>query len=431
MLKKLLVLVSASVVCFSANLHYSLHKLETNKGGDTLLIIGGIHGNEPGGYFAPMLFIKHYKIENGNVWVVPNLNFDSIVANQRGIYGDMNRKFALIKTTDKDYKIVEDIKKLMLEPNVKLILNLHDGHGFYRKYYKNGIFNPQAWGQACIIDQNALGCVKYGNLAEIASRVSQKNNVLLEEDVHEFNVKNTETKEKDQAMRQSLTYFAVQNKKPAMAVETSKNITDVPTKVLYQLKSIEEFMCIMGIKFKRDFELNKPEIERLLKENGNVIFSNSNSILPLDDIKEKINFFPVSQAKPSFSSDNPLVATLPSKNQMSIYNGNNKLVSVQVSPLDIDNSLAQTDIIADGKQQRVKLASVVNIKNSVKIKAPDGYRVNIIGFSRSGVINENDIEVTKAVIDKNYSVDKSATAFRVEFYRGKSYCGNIIIKFEK
>ncbi len=431
MQRTLLAFILFSALCFGANLHYSLYKLDATKGADTLFIIGGIHGNEPGGYFAPMLFIKHYKIEEGSVWVVPNLNFDSIIANQRGVYGDMNRKFASIQKNDKDYQIVADIKKMMLEPNVKLILNLHDGHGFYRKYYKNGIFNPQAWGQACIIDQNALTGVKYGNLSEMASKVIQKNNVLLEEDVHEFNVKNTETKEKDQAMRQSLTYFAIQNKKPAMAVETSKNLTDVPTKVLYQLKSIEEFMKIMGIKFKRDFELNKAEIVKLLDYDGNIVFDASNTILPLDNIKDKITMLPASQSKNTFSSDNPLVAAVASKNQLAVYNGNKKLTTIQSSPMLMDNTLSQVDLLVDNKQLSAKLATIVNVKNSFRIKAPNGYRVNIIGWSKAGVTNENDIEISKSAIDKNYSVDRGATAFRVEFYKGKAYCGNLIMKFDK
>ena len=93
---------------FSANLHYSTIKKETGTG-STLLVVGGIHGDEPGGYFAPMLLAKYYKIESGNLWIVPNLNFDSIVKNSRGINGDMNRKFAKFETKDKDFDTVSDI----------------------------------------------------------------------------------------------------------------------------------------------------------------------------------------------------------------------------------------------------------------------------------------------------------------------------------
>ena len=118
---------------FAADLHYSLVKKESGKEGSTLLVIGGIHGDEPGGYFAPMLLSRYYKIESGNVWVIPNLNFDSIVKNRRGINGDMNRKFAKIDPKDKDLSVVNEIKKLILNPKVDLTLNLHDGQGFYRE----------------------------------------------------------------------------------------------------------------------------------------------------------------------------------------------------------------------------------------------------------------------------------------------------------
>ncbi len=60
-----------STYAFSANLHYSLIKKESGKLNEsTLLVIGGIHGDEPGGYFAPMLLAKHYTIQKGNVWIV-------------------------------------------------------------------------------------------------------------------------------------------------------------------------------------------------------------------------------------------------------------------------------------------------------------------------------------------------------------------------
>lgn len=51
---------------FGANLHFSLHK-KTTVLGPTLLVVGGIHGNKPGGYFAPSVLISHYTIDYGNV----------------------------------------------------------------------------------------------------------------------------------------------------------------------------------------------------------------------------------------------------------------------------------------------------------------------------------------------------------------------------
>lgn len=430
MKKQLFTLLIASTVLLGANLHFSLHKKET-KTGPTMLVIGGIHGDEPGGYYAPQVFLKKYTISSGNVWVIPNLNFDSIVANKRGVYGDMNRKFADISQSDKDFKIVSDIKKLILEPQVDIILNLHDGHGFYRQKHINGLLNPNAWGQACIIDQKTLqGVSKFGNLDEIAKRVSKNANVSLIEDVHEFNVKNTDTKEKDKEMQKSLTYFAIRNGKPAFAVETSKNISDTATKVLYQLKSLEEFMNVTNIKFRRDFELNISEINKILASNGTLFFENSNTILPLDNLKEKVTTFPVAKEL-VYTSDNPLIGIKTVPNIIGLYNGNKKIGFLQTSTMPIDSSLPQIDLIADGAQSKTKLAQVFNVKNSFKIMAPSGYRVNIIGFSQAGLSNENQIDIQKSKLDNNYAIDKASTMFRIEFYNGKSYCGNLIARFIK
>jgi len=428
-LKKLLFLFFAALSLNGANLHFTLHKLDGDKG-DTLLIIGGIHGNEPGSYFAPALFINHYKITHGSVWVVPNLNFDSIIANERGVYGDMNRKFATIKGDDKDKAIVADIKKVITDKKVDLILNLHDGHGFYRKEHQNDLFNPKAWGQAFIIDQQILSGTKYGKLDEIASKVAKQNRVVLREDVHEFNVKNTQTKDKDEAMRQSLTYFAIQNKKPAFAVETSKNISDLPTKVLYQLKSFEEFMSIMGIKYKRDFELNQKAVESLLQDFGEIEIPPLRIKLPLADLKPQINYFPVEKKGIVYKSKNPIVAISQKANRVDIFNGNIKVTTLSTQSYEFCEPPKDIEIVVDGKNHKANTAESVEVQKSFKITLAKEYRLNIIGFSKKGVDNESGEEVSYSALDKNYSLDRAQKLFRAEIYKGKNFCGMIILKFK-
>ena len=147
-----LIIFLISNIYANTNKDFTLYKKDGTTSGHTLLIIGGIHGDEPGGYFAPAFLEKYYTIKKGSVWIAPSVNIDSMIANQRGIYGDMNRKFSTISKDDKDLKNIEKIKSLILDKKVDLILNLHDGHGFYRQNYENAIFNPRAWGQATIID---------------------------------------------------------------------------------------------------------------------------------------------------------------------------------------------------------------------------------------------------------------------------------------
>jgi hypothetical protein len=431
MIKRFITLLfSCSVLAFGSNLHYSLIKKEGKQEGSTLLVVGGIHGNEPGGYFAPMLLAKYYTIESGNVWIVPNLNFDSIVENQRGIYGDMNRKFAKIDSKDKDYSIVSDIKQLMLQPKVDLTLNLHDGQGFYRERAINKDFNPKAWGQATIIDQQQIPNAKFGNLADIAKKVNHETNVHLAEDVHEFNVKNTNTKTQDKAMQQSLTYFSIINNKPAFAIETSKNITDLSLKVYYQLSSIEKFMSLMGIKFSRSFELNQENIKTLLKNDGMLEIPPTKIMLDLSTLKSNIKFFPMDKNKLVYKSDNPLVAVVKSKNTYKIMNGNELVSTLHPDLIEFENSLDTVTIMIDGQPKKVKIGSLVTVKHNFNVEAIKGYRINVIGYSKAGVVSEGGITIEHKDFLAHYAIDKSESTYMVHFYKDKKFCGMVNLKFE-
>ncbi|MEY4505370.1 MAG: hypothetical protein RL154_1670 [Pseudomonadota bacterium] len=412
---------------FAAKTHYDLYKLETNQSAPVLLIIGGIHGNEPGSYFAPSLFISHYKITKGAVWVVPNLNRDSIIKFERGIYGDMNRKFSVIAPNDPDLTVINDIKKVITDKRVAIVLNLHDGHGFYRPKFINDKMNPSAWGQATIIDQKKLDGVKYGELAEIASKVTTKTSVITTNEIHEFNVKNTETKEKDEQMRQSLTFFAINNSKPAFGVETSKNIDSLSTKTTYQLKAFEEFMIIAGIEFKRDFELNQQTVEKLIAERGTLKLSDKFEI-PLNDIRAKIEHIPY-DGKFQYSSNNPNVTLLKDGNVIGVYNGFKKITILTLDNTPYDSSLKESVAVVDAKETKAQLGSLISVQKDILFKANSGYRLNMIGFNGSN-IDESDIKVSLKDFDKKYSLDSAGKIYRAEFYKDKAFCGAIIIKFQ-
>lgn len=99
---------------------------------NTVLIFGGIQGDEPGGFHAASLLLSDYNITKGKIIVAPNLAFDSIIKRSRGKNGDLNRKFASISPKDPDYQTVKRIKELILLPEVSMVINLHDGWGFYK-----------------------------------------------------------------------------------------------------------------------------------------------------------------------------------------------------------------------------------------------------------------------------------------------------------
>jgi len=66
--------------------------------GPTLLVTGGVHGNEPAGYRAAEQ-IRHWSIERGRLIVLPRINVSGIESNSRWISGEdkstrnVNRNF--------------------------------------------------------------------------------------------------------------------------------------------------------------------------------------------------------------------------------------------------------------------------------------------------------------------------------------------------
>ncbi|MCT7579139.1 M99 family carboxypeptidase catalytic domain-containing protein [Aliarcobacter butzleri] len=413
------------------NRDFSIYKKESQTPSHTLLIIGGIHGDEPGAYFAPAFFEKYYKITKGSVWVIPNINGDSIIANQRGIYNDMNRKFSVIEKDDPDYFIIERVKKIILDKKVDLILNLHDGHGFYRETHENAIFNPKAWGQATIIDQDKInGLDKFGDLDKIATQV--KNNLnkdKLFQEFHSFGVKNTQTKFKDEQMQLSLTYFAITNNKPAFAIETSKNITDLTEKVIYQLKSIEEFMKIMDIEFQRDFDINNyEEVKKRLFDFGEVKI-NENIAFDLNDTRKILRFIPLKKENNEFKFENSLGATKIVDNKYEVYIGNINITNLFPQIFDVKEYKDSIKIEVDGKVINTKLGEVIDVKNSFKIVKNDFFRVNVIGFSKTGVDSEDDILLKKSDMVDSFSIDTNNKQYRVEFYKDNNFYGMITINF--
>ncbi|MBP6162779.1 MAG: succinylglutamate desuccinylase/aspartoacylase family protein [Aliarcobacter sp.] len=416
----------------AANLNFELYKKESNKEGNTLLIIGGIHGDEPGGYFAPAFLEKYYKIKSGNVWIVPNINGHSIMANTRGIYDDMNRKFSTIDKKDPDYNVITKIKKIILDKKVDLVLNLHDGYGFYRNKYENAIFNPNAWGQATIIDQEKIkGLSKFGNLDEIAGQVNNTlNSDKLFQDFHSFGVKNTETKFKDEQMKLSLTFFAVTNNKPAFAIETSKNITDLTHKVIYQLKSIEEFMNIMHIEFERQFDINNEEdVKNKIFDFGKVKINN-NIAFDLSDIKKTTRFIPLKKDNNDFKFEHSLGAVKFKDNIYEIYIGNIKVADFYPQVFELAKAKNSIKIEVDGKVIETAFANEIDIKNEFKILKSD-FRVNIIGYSKTGVDSEDDILINEKEILDAYSIDTKKRKYRAEFYKDGKFYGMIVLNFLK
>jgi len=408
-----------------------LIKKENSDSNRTLLVIGGIHGNEPGGYFAASILASHYAITSKNLWIVPNLNQESIINNKRGIHGDMNRKFDRVLKNDKDREIVKKIKKIILSKKISLILNLHDGHGFYRKNNQGRIFNPNAWGQTCVIDQcNLKTSESFGNLNDIALQVKNNVNKKLLKKHHSFDVKNTNTKYDDEAMQLSLTYFAVTNNKPAFAIETSKNLSSLSQKVFYQLLAIEEYMKIMDITFKRNFTLNEKEISKIIYNYGTLKINNNIS-LNLNNIKKSLSYFPIKSNRNIFNFSNILGDIKKTKDNYRVYIGNKYITTLKPQYFKMSHNYQEKfNFIVDNKKKSVKSGSEIFVNKNFKVLKNKNYRVNIIGYHSKGNKNESGFSIALKDINKNYSIDKQHKVYRVEFYKKDEFCSMIMVHFK-
>lgn len=430
------ILILASLSFGGGNLEYSLIEKENNTtdNNNTLLVIGGIQGDEPGGFLAASLLSTDYDITNGSVWVVPNLNFPSIIKRSRGIHGDMNRKFSSIDGKDPDFTAVSGIKSLIKDPKVALIVNLHDGSGFYREKYIDKYFNPKRWGNSCIIDQKNLKDVKYGNLKQTADTIAKEINKHLLKPKHKYHVKNTKTKDGDIEMLKSLTFYAINQKKAAYANEASKSLR-THERAYYHLIALEKYMDLMGIKYKRKFDLTPKGVKEAINKGVEVSLFDKKVYLSLDNPRSIIRYVPLPKKKTiDYKASNPLTAVVKDGKTYSIHYGNKKLTKLVPEYLNYTPDLENVKVNIDGELKDIPLGSLVKVDNFFKVMPEKKQRVNVIGYTNKKQKNEAGLTIKKKYIMRRYSIDKKGKTFRVEIYdttksKKGTYAGMFLVEF--
>ena len=233
--------------------------------GPTVMIMGGIQGDEPGGYMSADLYAD-LALRRGNLIVVPRANFKSVIMSHRGPDGDMNRKFEGDLSQDPDQHTVEVLKSLMAESD--LVLNLHDGSGYYRPTWESDLANPNRYGQCIIADADVYTNPETGQtipLAEYAQEVVDRVNLEITEPLHKFHFFNTNTGALDskyKEQRKSATYYALtQLGIPAFGIETSKSLPRLDMKIYQHNLAVNAFLDIFGVEIEHPrITLDKPEM---------------------------------------------------------------------------------------------------------------------------------------------------------------------------
>ena len=438
----ILTFYSLTYTLYAENLvrDFELYKLnEGDKNAPTLLLMGGIHGDEPGAYYSTDIFLRHYKVTKGSVWVVPVVNPHGMFANMRGVYGDMNRKFAALSQNDPDYESIQNIKKLLANPEIDISMHLHDGSGYWRPTYQSNLLNPHKWGNCSVVDQIRIDG-KYGELESFVAQMVADINLRILNPIHRFHVHNTQTKAKnDVEQLKALTFFSLSLNKPALTNETSKEL-DVPTRVFYHLLAIESLLGQLGITFERDFELNVATIKTLLNTESLYAKIEDSIFLPLDSLRTHLTYFPLPKQSNlkqlKIKSQSHLLGIVPNKNgKLNLHYGSRKLSTLSPQWYEFEHSLQNVKIKVDGELQSVPIGSIVYAKQSVEFEPLANHRVNVIGYvlpnDNNPLPNESGVTIYKKDFKPQYSLDTNALHFRAEFYRDNAFSGMIIISFAK
>lgn len=216
-------------IVYFENTDYELHvyKIYGEKKSNTLMIIGGIQGDEPGGYLTADSYAD-ISLEKGSLILVPRANLPSILVQKRSVNVDMNRKFADEDARVYEGKIVKILKELISQSDC--LLNLHEGSGFFYPQWIDEMKNPMRYGQSIIVDFESINLEngKKVSLLQTAENVIKKINEKIEDPKLYFRFNNHRTSENDsrhKEQRKSATYFAVTKCQiPGFGIEVSKSL---------------------------------------------------------------------------------------------------------------------------------------------------------------------------------------------------------------
>ncbi len=106
--------------------------IHSGKPGPRVMVLGGVHGNEPGGWFAAEA-IADWQVERGSLLVLPRVNWRSAAVVERTLpeIGDINRAYPGNATGAPAQKIANAITEVGRDFSPELLYDLHESWVFY------------------------------------------------------------------------------------------------------------------------------------------------------------------------------------------------------------------------------------------------------------------------------------------------------------
>lgn len=114
------------------------------KPGPTLMVVGGVHGNEPSGFTAAERIVRDWRPDRGTLIVITRANAPATARRTRGVSSlpDLNRRFPLGKNPQG--QTAAEIYALVKKYRPTFFLDLHEGWDYH-------ITNKKSVGQTVIV----------------------------------------------------------------------------------------------------------------------------------------------------------------------------------------------------------------------------------------------------------------------------------------
>ncbi|QGG47925.1 peptidoglycan-binding protein [Heliorestis convoluta] len=202
-----------------------MYVIKGAKEGPTVMIVGGVHGNEPAGFRAARQ-IKDWKIENGTLIVIPDANKVGISNNRRNSsFGDLNRAFPQSNGATASDALSRAIWSEYQAYKPQYVLDLHEGYDY-------NVQNRNSVGQTIIYHPS-------GQMQSFANKLTAELNKNLPS-TKRFNVLRN-------PVGGSLARAAGLHGSEAAIFETCTK-DPINTRVQYQIKAVEMFFDHAGMK---------------------------------------------------------------------------------------------------------------------------------------------------------------------------------------
>jgi hypothetical protein len=186
----------------------------------------------------------------------------------------------------------------------------------------------------------------------------------------------------------------------------------------------------LGIEYERSFSLSANGVKGAIYNNVKLAFYDNRIFLDVTNARKRLGYIPFRKsAEIVYRSSNPLIALVESDQGYRVFHGNRRITRIYPEYFEYDFSTEGINIQIDGEERKATFGDMLGVQESFMVMPKKGYRVNVIGFKKTGISDESGVMIGQEDVMKRFSVDKSGSIFRVEVYKDDKFSGMVLVNF--